>query len=170
MLRSEKNTCISTLETVCAANAGIVIVHYHGLSAADVFKLRSALRAQNSNMQVVKNTLARIAAANLGHGDTNSLFKGPSAIVFSQNPIDAAKVVTNFSKTNKHLKVIGGIVEGSLVTAEQVDYIATLPSLEAVRAKLVGVLQAPAAKLIALLQTPGTQLARVLDAHANAQQ
>ena len=128
--------------------------------------LRRALKAKGAGFKVVKNTLSKIAASKAGIQDISSLLTGPTAIAYSEDPVEAAKVVVEFAKTNGSLKIIGGLVNNQLLDVQSVQHLAKLPSLNDLRGKIVGILQAPATKIARVAQAPAIQLARVLQAYA----
>ncbi len=114
----------------------------------------------------MKNRLARLALAGTAYEPLGTLFKGPTAIAFSRDPVAAAKVAVAFAKSNDKLTIVGGALPGQMLAAADVQALATLPSLDELRSKLLGLLQAPATKLAIVLQAPASQLARVLKARA----
>ena len=167
MLRSEKQEFVATLEDVYKDSSSIIITHYHGLSVKKLSELRKSLRSNGSSFKVVKNTLVKIAAQRAGIADASSLFKGPTAIAYSADPVAAAKQVIEFANSNNNFKIIGGIVDNQLLNESQVKELAKLPSLNELRGKIIGVLQAPASKIVGVLQAPSVQLIRLLRAYAN---
>jgi len=166
VLRSEKHEFVAELEEVYKKSSSVIVTHYHGLTVSQVTLLRRALKAKGAGFKVVKNTLSKIAASKAGIQDVSSLLVGPTAIAYSEDPVEAAKVVVEFAKTNDNLKIIGGLVNNQLLDVKSVQQLAKLPSLNELRGKIVGVLQAPASKVAMVLQTPAAQLARVLQAYA----
>lgn len=167
MLRSEKQEFVATLEDVYKESSSIIITHYHGLSVKKLSELRKSLRNNGSSFKVVKNTLVRIAAQRAGIADVSSLFKGPTAIAYSANPVAAAKQVIEFANSNNNFKIIGGIVDNQLLNESQVKELAKLPSLDESRGKIIGILQAPASRIVGVLQAPSAQFIRLLRAYAN---
>jgi large subunit ribosomal protein L10 len=166
VLRSEKHEFVTELEEVYKKSSSVIVTHYHGLSVSQVTSLRRALKAKGAGFKVVKNTLSKIAASKAGIQDISSLLTGPTAIAYSEDPVEAAKVVVEFAKTNGSLKIIGGLVNNQLLDVQSVQHLAKLPSLNDLRGKIVGILQAPATKIARVVQAPATQLARVLQAYA----
>ena len=166
MLRSEKHEFVTELEEVYKKSSSVIVTHYHGLSVSQVTSLRRALKAKGAGFKVVKNTLSKIAASKAGIQDISSLLTGPTAIAYSEDPVEAAKVVVEFAKTNGSLKIIGGLVNNQLLDVQSVQHLAKLPSLNDLRGKIVGILQAPATKIARVVQAPAIQLARVLQAYA----
>lgn len=166
MLRSEKKEFVAELESIYKDSNSVIFTHYHGLTVSQITVLRAALRAKGASFKVVKNTLSNIAAGNSGLASAASMFSGPTAIAYSDDLIAAAKVVTDFAKTNNNLKIVGGVIGNEFVDASGVEKVAKLPSLDELRAKIVGVLQAPATRIACVLGAPASKVARVLNAYA----
>ena len=166
MLRSEKKDFVQKLEDIYSSSSSIVVAHYHGLPVASLTKLRKALRANGVGFQVTKNTLSKIALNNKELSSMVHLFKGPTAVAYSSDPVAAAKGIMEFAKANDNLKIMGGIVDGCLLDAGGVSRLASLPSIDELRAKILGLLQAPASKLLGTIQAPHSSIARVIGAYA----
>ncbi len=167
MLRAKKTEIVDGLRGVFNEAGVIVVTHYQGLSVAEVTDLRRGMHAAGARFRVTKNRLAKIALADTPYSSLADLFTGPTAIAFSRDPIAAPKAAVSYAKRNEKLAIIGGALGSNLLSAEQVRALADLPSIDELRAKLVGLLVSPAARLLSLLQAPGAQLARVLAAHAD---
>ena len=166
MLRAKKTEIVDSLRDVFSDAGVVVVTHYQGMSVAEVTELRRGMREVGARFRVTKNRLAKIALAETPYASLADLFTGPTAIAFSSDPVAAPKAAVGYAKRNEKLAIIGGALGGSLLTAQQVRALADLPSIDEVRAKLVGLLTTPAARLVSVLQAPGGQLARVLAAHA----
>ena len=167
MDRAQKAESIETLKGVFADSGAVVVTHYLGLTVAEMTDLRGRLRKEGATLKVVKNRLAQKALDGAGGEGGYALFKGPVAIAYGSDPVSAAKVVVQYAKDNEKFSVIGGLLDQSTVLDENaVRALATLPSLDQIRAKLIGLLQAPATKVAGVLAAPAAQLARVLAAHA----
>jgi len=167
MLRSEKKNFVSELEEIYKNSSSIIITHYHGLTVSEITSLRNSLRENGASFKVVKNTLSKIAALNVEHTYEDSLFTGPTAIAYSADPVAAAKGVVEFAKANDNLKIIGGIVNNKILNISEVKTLATLPSLDQLRAKIIGLLQAPASNLARVVKAPAGGVARVISAYAD---
>jgi large subunit ribosomal protein L10 len=167
VLRSEKHEFVVELEEVYKRSNSVIITHYHGLTVSQVTTLRRSLKAKNVGFKVVKNTLSKIAANKLGVDNITHLLAGPTALAYSEDFIDAAKVVVEFAKNNECLKIVGGLVNNQVLDVNSVQQLAKLPSLNELRGKIIGALQAPATKIAEVLQAPASGLARVLQAYAN---
>jgi len=164
--RSQKEKLVASLHTALADTACVVITHQTGLTVAEVTDLRRQMRAAGANFKVTKNRLARRALAGTKFERLSPMFTGPTAIAFSRDPVAAAKIAVEFANKNDKLRIVGGGLGEVSLNAEGVKSLATMPSLDALRAKLVGLLQTPAARIVGVLQAPGSQLARVLSAYA----
>jgi large subunit ribosomal protein L10 len=167
VLRAKKTEIVDSLRGVFSDAGVVVVTHYQGMSVAEVTELRRGMREAGARFRVTKNRLAKIALADTPYSSLADLFTGPTAIAFSSDPVAAPKAAVGYAKRNEKLAIIGGALNGSLLTSEQVRALADLPSIDQVRARLVGLLTTPAARLVSLLQAPGGQLARVLAAHAD---
>jgi large subunit ribosomal protein L10 len=168
MDRAQKADSIEDLKTVFAgAGAGAVVVtHYMGLTVAEMSELRARLRKEGASLKVVKNRLAQ-KAMNGSAGDAGDrLFKGPVAIAFAKDPVSAAKVVIQYAKDNDKFTVVGAVLGKTVLNADGVKSLSTLPSLDQMRGTLIGLIQAPATKVAGVLQAPAGQLARVFNAYA----
>ena len=166
MLRARKSEIVDGLKGVFSDAGVVVVAHYKGLSVAEVSELRRGMREAGAAFRVTKNTLARIALADTPYATLDGLFTGPTAIAYSADPITAPKAAVGFAKRNDKLAIVGGALPGNLLSPEQVRALADLPSIDELRARLIGLLTTPAARLVGLLQAPGGQLARVLAARA----
>lgn len=165
MDRAQKSESIEALKGVFEQSAAVVVTHYLGLTVADMTDLRGRLRAQGASLKVVKNRLAQKALNGAADGAV-ALFKGPVAIAYGPDAVSAAKVVTQYAKDNEVFAVVGGLMGEVVLDAKAVGALATLPSLDALRAKILGLLQAPATKIAGVVQAPAGQLARVVGAYA----
>ena len=169
MLRAEKAKVIDDLSAVFGATGVVVVTHYKGLSVAEITDLRGAIRAAGASFRVTKNKLAQRAIGGTPFAPIANLFVGPTAIAFSQDVTAAPKIVSEFARRNEKLQIVGGGLGGTLLDAAAVRALAELPSLDELRAKLVGLLNAPASRLVGVLQAPGGQVARVLAARGEQQ-
>jgi large subunit ribosomal protein L10 len=166
VLRAKKAEIVDSLRGVFNGAGVVVVAHYQGLSVAEITELRRGMREVGARFRVTKNRLAKIALADTPYSPLASLFTGPTGIAFSADPVAAPKAAVGYAKRNEKLAIIGGALAGSLLTPEQVRALADLPSIDELRAKLVGLITTPAARLVGILQAPGGQLARVLAAYA----
>ncbi|AFE48961.1 50S ribosomal protein L10 [Rickettsia prowazekii] len=166
MLRSEKPVAVEDIVNIYKESPSVIITHYHGLTVSQVSSLREELKSKEAGFKVVKNTLAKIAAKQTGLDSITNLFAGPTAIVYSKEPVEMARLVVNFANSNDNLKIIGGIVDNHILDAYSIKELSKLPSLYELRGKIVGLLQAPATKVVGVLQATSSSIARVIHAHA----
>jgi large subunit ribosomal protein L10 len=166
MDRAEKQDAIEALKGVFAESGAVVVTHYMGLTVAEMTDLRGRLRQEGATLQVVKNTLAIKALGGSVGESGDALFTGPVAIAFAPDAVSAAKVATQYAKENDKFTVIGGLMGEQVLDKGAVTALASLPSLDQLRGKIIGLIQAPATKIAGVLQAPAGQLARVLGAYA----
>jgi large subunit ribosomal protein L10 len=164
--RSQKKALVDTLHEALADTACFVITHQSGLSVAEVTGLRRRMREAGASFKVTKNRLARLALVGTKFEQLSPMFTGPTAIAYSRDPVAAAKVAVEFANSNDKLTIVGGALGSQQLDVEGVKSLATLPSLDELRAKLIGMLQTPATRVATVLQAPAGQLARVLKARA----
>ncbi|WP_341790122.1 50S ribosomal protein L10 [Rickettsia endosymbiont of Polydrusus tereticollis] len=167
MLRSEKPIVVEELEKVYKESTSVIVAHYHGLTVSQISSLRESLKVKGAGFKVVKNTLAKIAANKAGLDSAVNLFAGPTAIAYSKDPVEVAKLVVDFAKSNDNLKIVGGIVNDQLLNEHSIRELSKLPSLNELRGKIIGLLQAPATKIVGVLQAPASSLVRVIQAYVN---
>ena len=165
MDRAQKAESIETLKGVFASAGAVVVTHYLGLSVAEMQDLRGRLRKEGAGFKVVKNRLAQKALNGAGDG-AGALFTGPVGIAYAPDPVSAAKVVAQYAKDNEKLKIVGALMGETLLDAKGVDALAKLPSLDQLRAQILGLIQAPATRVAGVIQAPAAQLARVFSAYA----
>jgi large subunit ribosomal protein L10 len=167
--RAQKQKVVDGLRAALADIDCVVVTHQTGLTVAEVTQLRRQMRNAGANFRVTKNRLARRALADTRFAPLTPLFTGPTAIAFSRDPVAAAKVAVEFANRNDKLTIVGGGLAGRQIDAAGVRELASLPSLDELRGRLVGLLRTPAARIAAVLQAPAGQLARLLVAHADAE-
>jgi large subunit ribosomal protein L10 len=165
--RTAKAALVSTLSGVFTNTSVVVVAHYAGLTVADMQKLRKEMTAVGATVKVAKNRLAKIALDGTDVASIAPLMKGPTLIAYSNDPVAAPKVAVAFAKTNDKLVILGGAMGTTALNTDGVKALATMPSLDELRAKLVGLIQAPATKLAQLSTAPAAKLARVFGAYAN---
>ena len=142
------------------------MAHYAGITVAQMNDLRSKMRAAGGTVKVAKNRLARIALQGTESEKIVDLFKGQTLIAYSDDPVAAPKVASDFAKGNDKLVILGGAMGPTALNADGVKALATMPSLDELRAKIVGMIQTPATRIAAVVQAPAGQLARVFGAYA----
>ena len=148
-------------------DAGILLVaHYKGLTVAEITDLRIKVRAAGASFKVTKNLLAKRAIAGTNYEQISHLFKGPTAVAYSTDPMAAAKSLHEFAKKNEKLVLVGGAFGNTVLDKAAIQQLASLPSLDELRAKIIAMLQTPATRIAGVLQAPAGQLARVFGAYA----
>jgi len=160
--RNEKTDLVNNLHDTFDNAASVVIVHCIGLTVEESTSLRTKMRNENCNFKVTKNRIARIALKDTKYQHMDSMFKGPTAIGSSSDPVMAAKILVDFAKENEKLVIIGGGLEDKALSKIDVEALAKLPSLNDLRGKLVGLLQAPASKILRLSLEPASQVLRTI--------
>lgn len=166
MERAEKQELVTTLNAVFESTGVVVVAHYQGLTVAQMSTLRGRMKAAGASLKVAKNRLAKLALQGTDIEHIAGLFTGPTVIAYSSDPVAAPKVAMEFAKTNDKLVILGGALGRTELDAEGVKALATMPSLDELRARLVGMIQTPATRIAGVLQAPGAQVARVLAAYA----
>jgi large subunit ribosomal protein L10 len=167
--RTQKAETVQSLNGLFAGAGAVVVAHYSGMTVAQMGDLRSRLRKAGASFRVAKNRLAVRAVEGTQAQAIANLFKGPTGIAYSLDPIAAPKILVAYAKENNKLKILGGIAVGSVLNPEGLKALAELPSLDQLRGKIIGLLQAPATRVAAVLQAPAGGLARVISAHAKKQ-
>ena len=162
MNRNEKTDLVNNLHDTFDNAASVVIVHCIGLTVEESTSLRTKMRNENCNFKVTKNRIARIALKDTKYQHMDSMFKGPTAIGSSSDPVMAAKILVDYAKENEKLVIIGGGLEDKALSRIDVEALAKLPSLNDLRGKLVGLLQAPASKILRLSVEPASQVLRTI--------
>lgn len=165
MNRTEKQEAIAQYNGFFKESGSVVVCHYSGLTVSGLNDLRARLRAEGGHFTVTKNTLAKLAAKDTDYEGLSDLFTGPTGIVYSQDPVAAAKVAYNFAKDNENLVIVGGGLGAKVLDKDGVEALAKLPSLDEIRGTLVGLLQAPATKMARVLQAPAQQMVGVTQAY-----
>jgi len=164
--RAKKAEVVESLNGLFGEAGSVVVAHYTGLTVAEMNDLRSRMRDAGASFKVAKNRLVVRALQGTAAESIAHLFKGPTGIAFSKDPIAASKVVAAYAKENNKLVILGGVVGTTTLDVEGVKALAELPSLDELRGKLVGLLQAPATKIAGVLAAPAGQLARVIGAYS----
>jgi len=164
--RAAKSELVSTLNDVFANTNVVVVAHYAGLTVADMQNLRAQMKQAGATVKVAKNRLAKIALEGTDVASISGLLKGPTLIAYSSDPVAAPKVAVNFAKANEKLVILGGAMGATTLNVDGVKALAVLPSLDELRAKLVGLIQAPATKIAQVVNAPATKLARVFGEYA----
>jgi large subunit ribosomal protein L10 len=164
MDRARKREVVATLNEEWKDSGVIVVAHYKGMTVAEMSDFRKRMKEGGGTVKVAKNSLARLALKDTGSAGVAGLLKGQTCVAYSSDPIAAAKVSVRYSKENDKLVILGGAMGKTRLDGAGVQALADLPSLDELRAKLLGLIQAPASKIARIVKEPGGQLARVLAA------
>lgn len=167
MDRAEKQALISNLNAAFKATGVVVVSHYTGMTVAQMTDYRRRMKEVGGSVKVAKNRLAKIAIKDTDAAPLADLFKGPTCIATSKDPIAAAKVAVAYAKVNDKLVILGGAMGKTVLDPNGVKALAELPSIDELRAKLLGLFNTPATQLVRTLKEPGAALARVLQAKAS---
>ena len=166
MDRAQKAELVAELKSTFEGTSVVIVTRNLGLTVAQSTALRLKMREAGASYKVSKNKLARIAVEGTSYTAINDLLVGPTALSTSADPVAPAKVIVDFAKTNDKLEIVGGAMGETVLDVAGVKALAELPSLDELRAKIVGLIQAPATKVVQIVQAPAGQLARVFGAYA----
>ena len=166
MDRAQKADAVAELKSVFNEVGVVVVTRNLGLTVAQSTDLRTKMREAGASYKVAKNRLAKLASQDTDYAGISDLLTGPTGLASSIDPVAAAKIVVEFAKTNDKLEIVGGSMGAQVLDADGIKALATLPSLDELRAKIVGLVQAPATKVVQIIQAPAGQLARVFGAYA----
>jgi len=164
--RAAKKELVTTLNGVFKATNVVVVAHYSGLNVAQMQTLRRQMKQAGAAVKVAKNRLAKLALEGTDAALIVPLLKGPTLIAYSGDPVAAPKVAADFAKANEKFVILGGTMGTTALDPNGVKALAALPSLDELRAKIVGLIQAPATKIAQLVNAPAAKLARVVQAYA----
>ena len=165
--RAEKKEAVATLNEAFKASNTVVVAHYSGLTVAQMQILRKQMKQAGASVKVAKNRLAKIALEGTDVASIAPLLKGPTVIALSGDPVAAPKVAVDFAKANERFVILGGSMGKTALNPDGIKALAALPSLDELRAKIVGLVQAPATKIAQVLNAPATKVARVVQAYAS---
>ena len=159
MNKQQKQTYISEMTAQFENSEAVLVTHYQGLNVKQLDELRKQMRKHGIQFKITKNRITKLALKNSKCKDLINLFTGPTAIALSEDAIISAKILTKFSKENKNLKILGGIMGKEILDIAGVANVATLPTLDEARAKIVGILRSPAQKITSILLAPASKIA-----------
>ncbi len=159
MNKEQKKNYIAEMTTQFENSKAVMVTHYQGLTMTQLDELRSKMREHGIIFKITKNRITKLALEKTRCKDLSNLFSGPTAVALSKDAITSAKILTNFSKENKNLKILGGIMGDDILDVAGVQNVATLPTLDEARAKIVGILRSPAQKIASILLAPGAKIA-----------
>ena len=159
MNKSQKKQYIENMTSQFEKTEAVIVTHYQGLTVSQLDDLRKKMRENGVRFKITNNRITKLALEKTRCKELSDLFQGPTAVAMSEDAISSAKILTNFSKENKNLKILGGIMGTDILDVAGVQNIATLPSLEDARAKIVGILRSPAQKIASILLAPASKIA-----------
>ncbi len=159
MNKEKKQTYINEMKSQFDKSEAIIVAHYQGLTVSQLDKLRAEMREHGIKFKITKNRITKLALDQTRCKELSDLFKGPTAVALSKDAITSAKILTKFSKDNDNLKILGGIMGNDILDVAGVKNVATLPTLDEARAKIVGILSSPAQKLASILLAPASKIA-----------
>ena len=166
MKRSEKNNFVQKLNEELKDSSSVIVAHYAGLSVSETDDLRKSMRKNGAKFKVTKNRLTKLALAKTQFESISDLFDGPTAIAYSSDPIAPVKVSVEYEKKFDSFKIIGGSFDGEKIDKDKINFLASLPSIDEIRSKLVGLISTPAQKIASILQVPGGNLAKLFNARS----
>ena len=159
MSKEQKKQYISDMSTQLEKSEAVIVTHYQGLTVSQLDELRKRMREHGIIFKITKNRITKLALEKTKCKDLSNLFTGPTAVAMSEDAITSAKILTKFSKENESLKILGGIMGNDILDVAGVQNVATLPTLDEARAKIVGILRSPAQKIASILLAPASKIA-----------
>ena len=159
MNKDQKKQYINEMTTQLDKSEAVIVTHYQGLTVSQLDDLRKRMREHGIIFKITKNRITKLALEKTKCKDISKLFIGPTAVAMSEDAITSAKILTKFSKENENLKILGGIMGGDILGVAEVKNVATLPTLDEARAKIVGILRSPAQKIASILLAPASKIA-----------
>ena len=159
MNKEKKQSYIKEMTAQFEKSEAVLVTHYQGLSVKQLDNLRKQMRKHGIQFKITKNRITKIALEKSRCKDLSNLFTGPTAVALSEDAISSAKILTKFSKENENLKILGGIMGKEILDVAAVANVATLPTLDEARAKIIGILRLPAQKIVSILLAPASKIA-----------
>jgi large subunit ribosomal protein L10 len=159
MNKEKKQSYIKEMTAQFEKSEAVLVTHYQGLSVKQLDNLRKQMREHGIQFKITKNRITKIALEKSRCKDLSNLFTGPTAVALSEDAISSAKILTKFSKENENLKILGGIMGKEILDVAAVANVATLPTLDEARAKIIGILRSPAQKIVSILLAPASKIA-----------
>ena len=157
--KEKKQSYIKEMTTQFDKSEAVIVTHYQGLTVKQLDELRKKMRDHGIQFKITKNRITKLALEKTRCKELSKLFTGPTAVALSSDAITSAKILTNFSKENSNLKILGGIMGEDVLDVAGVQNVATLPSLDEARAKIIGILRSPAQKIASILLAPASKIA-----------
>mgnify|MGYP001406363084 FL=1 len=168
MNRSEKKEFVQKLKEEIDTSSSVIVTHYSGLSVDESEQLRSEMRSNGAKFKVTKNRLTKLALEQTKFKNISDLFSGPTAIAYSDDPVAPAKVAVSFEKKLENFKIIGGGYDGEKIDLEKINFLATLPSMDELRGKIVGLISAPAQKIASIVKDPAAKIVRLVSSKSES--
>ena len=168
MKRSEKKEFVQELKDEIDNSSTVIVAHYSGLSVDESNQLRLEMRNNGAKFKVTKNRLTKLALEQTQFSDIAELFSGPTAIAYSEDPVSPAKVAVSFEKKFEKFKIIGGGYDGEKIDLVKINFLATLPSMDELRGKIVGLISAPAQKIASVMKEPAGQITRLVSSKSES--
>ena len=159
MTKEQKKNYVEEMKKVFSSNEAVMIAHYQGLNVNELDKIRDEMRKSGIFFKITKNRITKIALKETKYKELEKFFTGPTAAAISSDPIMSAKILAKYAKKGSSLKIVAGFMDGKVLEAEDVAKIATLPTLDEARAKIIGILSTPAQKFLSILLAPGSKIA-----------
>ena len=159
MNKEKKQSYIKEMTAQFEKSEAVLVTHYQGLSVKQLDNLRKQMREHGIQFKITKNRITKIALEKSRCKDLSNLFTGPTAVALSEDAISSAKILTKFSRENENLKILGGIMGKEILDVAAVANVATLPTLDEARAKIIGILRSPAQKIVSILLAPASKIA-----------
>jgi len=154
--REDKSKFVAQIKEKIKGKVSLILIHYQGMTVQQMGSLRGEMYKVGVSLQIVKNRLMKIAVQGSDFEKITDSFTGPVAIAYADDSISAAKVISKFAKTNEHLKIVTGVVDKEVVDLSRIEYLASIPSLDEVRSKIIGLINAPASKVARVLSIYGS--------------
>ena len=167
MNREQKEIFIKNIKTIVDDFSLVLVFHYRGMSMNEMTDLRVQSFNSGCNIKVTNNRLAKLALKESNKANLSDFFDGPTAIAYSNDPVSLTKLLVEFAKNNNNLVVLGGIMDNEILSVEKIEILSKLPSLEEIRAKLIGLISTPAQKIASVLTAPSGDLARIVNAYSS---
>ena len=159
MNKEQKKKYITEMIANFENSEAVLVTHYQGLTVKQLDELRKQMREHGIQFKITKNRITKLALEKTKCKDLKNLFTGPTAVALSKDAISTAKILTKFSKENINLKILGGIMGKEILDVAAVANVATLPTLDEARAKIIGILTTPAQKIVSILLAPASKIA-----------
>ena len=159
MNKEQKKNYIADMTAQFENSEAVLVTHYQGLTVIQLDELRKQMREHGIQFKITKNRITKLALEKTRCKELSNLFTGPTAVALSKDAISSAKILTKFAKNNQNLKILGGIMGNDIIDTAAVANMATLPTLDEARAKIVGILSSPAQKIVSILLAPASKIA-----------